>query len=580
MSIQTEIDRIQNNVANTYAALEALGCDIPEEQNSDNLSATAGTSKVVLYTKQTLTEEQKAQVRENIGVLSEETTTTEGLPDYWKTAVDAMKDNILTQLDEGGRNAFGFVWGADIHGTSGYTNPSNGAGTSVTKNIGYIAQYATEVYDLPFVMFSGDIMSQASHSVESNVHTEHENMWKLFSPIDKEKLLLEKGNHDGAYGAAVDGVYYLYNIGGKEIYNNLFRRQALDRTRVFGGDGSYFYVDTPNNMRVIMLNGHTDGDGSVDENGYAVYNSMKYGVYGTEQLKWLSDVALNVPDGMRVILSAHQPFTNSVDGSLLAGILNAYNNRTTYSDSKSFAYPYWGGGVETDYTTSSCDVDFTNATGKVVAYFHGHIHYDSIDTTSHTFVTASITTAGADVRDTNPSLRTAGTATETALDVVVITDDKIYFNRLGAGSDRTIDLKNGGVISGDYTNIIDTVGYEDGVRLNSSGTTTELEGYTATGMIDISAYEDPVTIRTKGVNFIYSTSCYLVAYNADGSLLTHNPLKALVGNDTEWNGILVTADDEGNITITTTKSSAPDYFRIAGYGSGANLIVTVNEEIV
>ena len=63
MSIQSEMTRITNNVANAYAALATLGADIPSEQTSDNLLATIGTTKAVLYTEQTLTEEQKTQVR-------------------------------------------------------------------------------------------------------------------------------------------------------------------------------------------------------------------------------------------------------------------------------------------------------------------------------------------------------------------------------------------------------------------------------------------------------------------------------------------------------------------------------------
>ena len=67
MSIRDSIDRITQNVKNTYAVLLGLGADIPDEQNSDNLAATAGTTKAVLYSEQTLAEEQKAQARNNIG---------------------------------------------------------------------------------------------------------------------------------------------------------------------------------------------------------------------------------------------------------------------------------------------------------------------------------------------------------------------------------------------------------------------------------------------------------------------------------------------------------------------------------
>lgn len=67
MSINSEIERITQNVANTYAVLSALGAELPEEQTSDNLAATAGTAKAVLYSEQTLDDTQKAQARENIG---------------------------------------------------------------------------------------------------------------------------------------------------------------------------------------------------------------------------------------------------------------------------------------------------------------------------------------------------------------------------------------------------------------------------------------------------------------------------------------------------------------------------------
>ncbi|MBQ2720445.1 MAG: hypothetical protein IJF23_02805, partial [Clostridia bacterium] len=67
MSIQTEIARISQNISNTYTVLSALGADMPTEQTSDNLALTAGTAKTVLYSEQTLTDQQKTQARENIG---------------------------------------------------------------------------------------------------------------------------------------------------------------------------------------------------------------------------------------------------------------------------------------------------------------------------------------------------------------------------------------------------------------------------------------------------------------------------------------------------------------------------------
>ena len=432
--------------------------------------------------------------REDLGLLNVEP------PDYWKEFIDGKEEIIKEKLDEGGVDAFPILWGADIHGSKGSSN-SNGAGTSVTKNIGLVAKYTLDKYKAPYALFSGDIHSQASHVSEDRVEAEYEAVNAILFVIDKDKLLVEKGNHDGAWGEPVDGVYYLKNIGGKKIYNRLFRRQSLDRNRVFGGDGSYFYVDSPQNVRIIMLNGHTDGDGSVDADGNAVYNSMKNGVYGTEQLKWLCEVALNVPEGTRIIVSAHQPFGSSKDGELLAGILEAYNKRITYTGTKNVQGDYWGKDVtDTTYTNISVSADFSEAKGKIVIYLHGHIHKDTIDATSYSFAVASITTAGADVRDTDPPLRTPNTATETALDFVIMSKTAINFIRIGAGSDRVIALDDTVYysIKNNLTNVKSS---------NSAGNIVEGNSYSATISANTGYELESVVITMGGVDI--TSSVYL-----------------------------------------------------------------------
>ena len=74
MSVQGEIDRITQSIANAYAVLLALGAELPEEQNSANLATTAGTAKALLYSAQELSEEQKEQARLNIGATAQSLT--------------------------------------------------------------------------------------------------------------------------------------------------------------------------------------------------------------------------------------------------------------------------------------------------------------------------------------------------------------------------------------------------------------------------------------------------------------------------------------------------------------------------
>ena len=91
MSIQSEIDRINQNVENTYRVLEELGADMPETQNTDNLADTVLSIKAVRYDAQTLTEDQKAQARTNIGA-------AKGFMRVTKAEYDAMTFHDPTTL--------------------------------------------------------------------------------------------------------------------------------------------------------------------------------------------------------------------------------------------------------------------------------------------------------------------------------------------------------------------------------------------------------------------------------------------------------------------------------------------------
>lgn len=381
-------------------------------------------------------ETKSTDFRKRILALEEDKTLP---PKYWISAVEGLSDTIR-QHQSGGADAFQFVWFSDMHGASGFAN-TGGAGTSDQSNLGKLAQYICDNFNIPVAAVSGDIMSQTSHSEVSDVYEEYEKCRNILRYVDVKKLFSAGGNHDGAWGAPSGGIYYLKNIGKRALFNELYRRQAMDSGRIFGDGGTYFYADFhPWKVRFIMLDSNTDGDGSTDSDGNAVYNSMKCSVYGTVQLKWLIDVLGSVPDGFTVIAMAHQPFDTSADGSLAAGIFTAYNARTVYSGTADLESTYWGSGTDSEFCTSEAECDFTSAKGEFAVFFHGHIHRDRIDDSSYSFPCISITTAGADVRDENPVERIPGTASETALDIVTIDilNRTIYMTRVGAGSDRQI----------------------------------------------------------------------------------------------------------------------------------------------
>lgn len=127
-----------------------------------------------------------------------------------------------------------------------------------------------------------------------------------------------------------------------------------------------------------------------------------------------------------------------------------------------------------------------------------------------------------------------------------------------------------------YTNIIDTVGVRDNTRISTADGLTEKEavGYCLTGMITM-----PIgsTLRTDGVDYTnakyehslihyYNTDVYIGSYaDSQGSI---------AGSQ----GIPVTNDGNGNLTIVNNTNHTL-MIRLCGYGIGADLIVTINEEI-
>ena len=97
MSVQSEIDRINGNVASTYTALSEMGATMPAQQNSDNLPGTvrtvpqgggSGGGSCVIYAYAAMNEDGAS-------------VTTDVTPDEVQNAVNSGKVFIM-RLDLGG----------------------------------------------------------------------------------------------------------------------------------------------------------------------------------------------------------------------------------------------------------------------------------------------------------------------------------------------------------------------------------------------------------------------------------------------------------------------------------------------
>lgn len=175
-------------------------------------------------------------------------------------------------------------------------------------------------------------------------------------------------------------------------------------------------------------------------------------------------------------------------------------------------------------------------------------------------------------------------------DVVGYVDSDNTIILTGALADGTYTFKyedaDGGVtVIGDVvigeqgiTNLIDTVGYTDGVRYSaSSHGTKSASGYTCTGAIQLAAGD---ILRTSGVNFNASANQYCNI----ASIPNANPTSDWTTTTNSGSGSITTfdwtLDSAGNLTITAKAGIDQNKIRLTGYGSGANLIVTKNQEIV
>lgn len=162
---QSELDRINQNIANTYSVLSEAGAATPTAANSENLAETAANIAAVLYNKdQGLSDTQKEQARTNIGALAEselgnavndaleqakESGEFDGEPGAPGTSVTVS--NVSESTADGGTNVVTFSDGKKLNikngskgsdgapgsnGTNGTNATITGASATVDANTG------------------------------------------------------------------------------------------------------------------------------------------------------------------------------------------------------------------------------------------------------------------------------------------------------------------------------------------------------------------------------------------------------------------------------------------------------------
>ena len=124
--------------------------------------------------------------------------------------------------------------------------------------------------------------------------------------------------------------------------------------------------------------------------------------------------------------------------------------------------------------------------------------------------------------------------------------------------------------------------YTDGLMLSSSGTTSENNHFTTTGFIPFDGGAVHV-YRIGGDGITWNEyGARLAWYNADftlkGQVLGYNQLNQSIYYPTKVEDANAAAAFSTDIKVSPPQGAA--YFRVSAKGSGANLIVTLDEEIV
>lgn len=388
---------------------------------------------------------------------------------------------------------------------------------------------------------------------------------RLASDVRSDREIRLIGNHD--YGFRVNQGYdpsFVYPF-----------VTAYNAGMVMGDTvkGYGYYDNEEFKLRVIALN-TTEYDGSgAPAAEYNIGNKQKLWFTNALDLSSKSDAAQ-----WQILILSHHPIDWSTSSAAAetdaVGILKAYRSGSTI-------------------TISSTTVDFANKNAAVIiGNIHGHLHnylsgtiygtnykrwccpsacFDS--TNRYYSIWRESTTYGKTIRS----------AEDTAFAVFSIDLDAHTVSRIhyGAGYDTINEVYY--TPSAGYTNRVPTsidtdssiynvVGYADGYRLGSSGSPTVYSGSVATGYI--AAVRGDV-IRIKGIAWntadtgsTHSEKCYLVECNSSFSVI------GTYRNDQK------TLTKDGDIYTYTVGYSAAAYIRLNGIGSGENLIVTVNEEII
>ena len=408
------------------------------------------------------------------------------LPDYWKDHMAARVKAIREKMAAVGRNKSAFFFYSDAHWTSN------------AKKSPLLLKYLYKNTPINKTNYGGDIVATEAYDYATMAYLF--DSWRL-AIRDLPNHHSVAGNHDDRNEKGHDHEFTIENV-----YSFLLApEECNDRV---DGEGLYYYIDD-----------------KVEKTRYIYTDTACYDAYNLSvaQAQFIVDSLKSTPDNWHIIIIGHawynQKYTEGspiveADGlttttSKIVALASAYNSHSVGLLSELYKN-------DTEGHVGSVSYDFETTKAKVEFCLGGHLHNDR----HNMFSDIPVIIVEADtMHNRNGSVATAGTISEQSVSAVIVDykNNEVNFIRVGRGDSYKINLGTGEktILTIDplpeIKNFLDDAGYETGIRLNSSGTTTArtTNDRWVTGFIPVTTGE---TIYFKNIEMLNDDYGSIVAH--------------------------------------------------------------------
>lgn len=319
-----------------------------------------------------------------------------GYPDYFATHVDTKAKQINLQLADL-TSGDGFVFITDVHYNKNKMH-SVGLVEDVCKKTGITS-----------IHLNGDQITKENDKQTALLKINQINNTYRFTGCD---TFLTVGNHEWNNPSASDTAEALAaQVNESEMrfafVNPMRKNVTFDSNTI-----SYYYDNPVSQIRYLV--GEVGRGSTID----------------LDSVKWIATKIADAPSGYGIVVIMHTILTYTTVGDVITPAIQNSTGATFLTNIMDAVR------AGTSYTYDGVTYDYSGTNLQMIGAFCGDTHVDLFMRTNGGVPIICTTTDSTD--EEGGLSRTTGTINEQAFDVVVInrTTEKIYCNRIGAGSDR------------------------------------------------------------------------------------------------------------------------------------------------